>query len=176
MTASWWPAALRSKQPSLLTPQISDVCWTGSFLLNLASTNYLQAASRIHSELSAVGLGVGMGGCYYAKGWNWQQLTAIYFPSLLLQLASLRRLESSKVVTSDTFCQCHCCPGAGTFSWWFLLFLLSGFFSFVMFCFCMPVFNTFLLLLSFNWMGLLTNFLIQTHMGSVFRLLFNSRK
>ena len=51
---------------------------------------------------------------------------AIYYPSLPLEVVSL---QGSRIVPSDRFCQCNCCPGGETDSWCFLLHHLPRIFS-----------------------------------------------
>lgn len=46
----------------------------------------------------------------------------------------LNRLRSSKMVTSDRFCQCNYCLGQETGSWYFLLHLLRIFLQATGFC------------------------------------------
>lgn len=60
------------------------------------------------------GAGGGLGSCYCTESWitqNWVQLAA----SSSLGRWAFNRLSSSKLVTSDRLCPCHCCPGGGPF-------------------------------------------------------------
>lgn len=59
------------------------------------------------AQLPTIQLGRWMGDRYCAKSWNWWKLTAIYHPSLSLNVPSLNRPHSSKTITSDRFCQCN---------------------------------------------------------------------
>lgn len=94
----------------------------------------VQTVSRgTHILLPAVGLGV-RDSFNCLKSWNWTKLTTIYHPNLLLEVASLNRLWSSKMVTSDRFCQCNYCLGQETGSWYFLLHLLRIFLQATGFC------------------------------------------
>lgn len=61
-----------------------------------------------------------MSSCYCAKSRTILKLTAIYHPSLLLEIISINRLQSSKIITSDRFCRCKCLYGK--MKSWCLLF------------------------------------------------------
>lgn len=81
---------------------------------------YKLLQEHMHSCLPrCVGWGWGCG-CYCAKCWNWPKLTAIgqVFP---WKLHALNRLQSSKRVSSDRFCQWNCCLGEDRDSWCFPL-------------------------------------------------------
>lgn len=61
--------------------------------------------------------GWGRGNSYCDKSWNWPnsaQFTLQVFP---WKLQVVNRLQSYKIVTTDRFCQCNCCPGRESDIW-----------------------------------------------------------
>lgn len=90
-------APLLSKRQLVIRAHIPNIWEMGSFP-HLSSDKLYARCSH--------GWRWGMGGC--VKSWSWPKLTIIFYQSLPLKVASLNRLQSSKIVISDKFWQCDC--------------------------------------------------------------------
>ena len=66
-----------------------------------------------------------MGSCYCAKSWNWLKSPQFTVQSFCWKLQTFNRLQSSKIVISERFCQCNCGLGGEINSHCFLLCHLS---------------------------------------------------
>lgn len=86
-------------------PQIPDI-WRTSSLLPILVPMVVCKLLQEH-----------MHSCW-AKNWNEPLLTIQVFHS---KLQHFNRLQSSKIITSERFCQCNCCLGGERNSWCFIL-------------------------------------------------------
>ena len=120
--------------PRVATASLSALCdqnrnpWSGRDRLLIAHPgSYTLCVSC--SPLPAIGVWGWLDAAAVLKGWKWLKSSTVYHPDLPLEVEAFSRLQSSKTVISDRFCQCNCCLGGETDSWCIPFYHLPRFLS-----------------------------------------------